>query len=119
MSEKRYAEIDEEEYGAYWIVDVTNCDKTKKDFPDKDYPDDIIDIYAYEKYIQENGKVLESDEVIDLLNKLTHKHKMLSMSISEIWTKYMLLQEFSEDTNPNEAVKIVLKELSKVTEKYR
>ena len=44
---------------------------------------------------------------------------MLSMKMSEVYTKYCLLKEFSEDTNPNDAVKRVLSELMQITKEYR
>ena len=66
------------------------------------------------------------EPVVDLLNKLNdeneqlkHNNKMLSMKMSEVSTKYRLLYEFSEDTNPNEAVKTVLHELMMITKEYR
>ena len=65
-------------------------------------------------------------QVCDLLNKyaeeneqLKHNNKMLSMKMSEVSTKYRLLKEFSEDTNPNDAVKTVLHELMMITKEYR
>jgi len=66
------------------------------------------------------------NDVIDGLNELNdeneeskHNNKMLSMKMSEIYTKYCLLNEFSEDTNPNDAVKRVLSELMQITKEYR
>ena len=64
--------------------------------------------------------------MINLLNQLNneneqlkHNNKMLSMKMSEVYTKYCLLKEFSEDTNPNDAVKRVLSELMQITKEYR
>ena len=51
--------------------------------------------------------------------QLKHNNKMLSMKMSEVSTKYRLLKEFSEDTNPNDAVKTVLHELMMITKEYR
>ena len=58
-------------------------------------------------------------EICDLLNNLHDNNRMLSMKISEVSTKYLLLNEFSEDTNPNEAVETVLHELMVITKDYR
>lgn len=70
------------------------------------------------------------NEELDLANRdynvleeeyeeLKHNNKMLSMKMSEVSTKYRLLKEFSDDTNPNEAVKTVLHELMMITKEYR
>lgn len=66
------------------------------------------------------------NDVLDKLNEvaeenreLKHNNKMLSMKMSEVYTKYCLLNEFSEDTNPNDAVKRVLSELMQITKEYR
>ena len=66
-----------------------------------------------------------SNSLLDFLNELTdenkqlkHNNKMLSMKMSEVYTKYRLLNEFSEDTNPNDAVKRVLSELMQITKEY-
>lgn len=64
--------------------------------------------------IDKKCKKLESDS-----EELSETNRMLSMKMSEIYTKYCLLKEFSEDTNPNEAVKTVLNELMQITKKYR
>lgn len=68
----------------------------------------------------------DDDKIIDLLNSLNeeneqlkHNNKMLSMKMSEVYTKYRLLKEFSEDTNPNDAVKKVLSEIMQITKEYR
>ena len=68
----------------------------------------------------------EADRLCDKLNELNdeneelkHNNKMLSMKMSEVYTKYCLLKEFSEDTNPNDAVKRVLSELMQITKEYR
>ena len=70
--------------------------------------------------------ITEIDVLLDLLNKLSeeneqlkHNNKMLSMKMSEVSTKYRLLKEFSDDTNPNEAVQTVLHELMMITKEYR
>ena len=69
----------------------------------------------------ENSK--KAMKTIDALyeenEQLKHNNKMLSMKMSEVSTKYRLLKEFSEDTNPNEAVKTVLHELMMITKEYR
>ena len=51
--------------------------------------------------------------------QLKHNNKMLSMKMSEVYTKYCLLNEFSEDTNSNDAVKRILSELMQITKEYR
>jgi len=66
MTEKQnYYVIDEEEYGAYWIYDITDLDKTKEDFTNEDF----IDIGGYEEYIMDNAKQLTSEEVTELLKR--------------------------------------------------
>jgi len=72
----------------------------------------------------------EKDEQLDKQNhtlkkikgeneQLKHNNKMLSMKMSEVYTKYCLLNEFSDDTNPNDAVKRILSELMQITKEYR
>ena len=70
--------------------------------------------------------VIEVEDAFDLVNELwekneqlKHNNKMLSMKMSEVYTKYCLLKEFSGDTNPNDAVKRVLSELMQITKEYR
>lgn len=83
-------------------------------------------VYDKDKCISHFEDVKHRDEIIGLLNdlneeneQLKHNNKMLSMKMSEVSTKYRLLKEFSEDTNPNEAVKTVLHELMMITKEYR
>lgn len=59
------------------------------------------------------------NELFDENEQLKHNNKMLSMKMSEVYAKYRLLYEFSEDTNPNDAVKRVLSELMQITKEYR
>lgn len=59
------------------------------------------------------------NEIVKENEELKHNNKMLSMKMSEVSTKYRLLKEFSDDTNPNEAVKTVLHELMMITKEYR
>lgn len=75
---------------------------------------------------KDNGKIISFMDMFDLLNDLSEENeelkdnnKMLSMKMSEVSTKYRLLKEFSDDTNPNEAVKTVLHELMMITKEYR
>ena len=69
----------------------------------------------------EDARLLKNllNELYDENEQLKHNNKMLSMKMSEVSTKYRLLKEFSEDTNPNEAVKTVLHELMMITKEYR
>lgn len=82
MSEKRYDYIDEEEYGAYWIIDTKNCKKQLKDFPHKDYPDDLYDTFTYEEYILKHGTTLTSEQVIGLLNEQDAKIQELEKELT-------------------------------------
>lgn len=59
------------------------------------------------------------NEIVKENEELKHNNKMLSMKMSEVSTKYRLLKEFSDDTNPNEAVKTVLHELMMITKEYK
>ena len=75
---------------------------------------------------KENVDIPCLNDIADRLNtyaeeneQLKHNNKMLSMKMSEVSTKYRLLKEFSDDTNPNEAVKTVLHELMMITKEYR
>ena len=103
MTEKRFVYY--EHKGADYILDT---------------PNESLD------FIEMLGDCLEAEEIVDLLNclndeneQLKHNNKMMSMKMSEVSTKYRLLKEFSDDTNPNEAVKTVLHELLMITEEYR
>lgn len=65
-------------------------------------------------------------EVVDSLNKqqatieeLQQKYDKLCIEIANIYSKYIFMKEFSEDTNPNEAVKYVLRELMQRTKEVR
>ena len=82
MGEKRYDYINEEEYGAYWIIDTKNCKKQLKDFADQDYPNDLYDTIAYEEYILKHGTTLTSEQVIDILNKKDAKIQELEKELA-------------------------------------
>ena len=65
-------------------------------------------------------------EVVDLLNEqqatieeLQQKYDKLCIEMANIYSKYIFMKEFSEDTNPNEAVKYVLRELMQKTKEVR
>lgn len=70
-----------------------------------------------------DSKARERSKALSKLQKeneqLKYNNKMLSMKMGEVSTKYRLLKEFSDDTNPNEAVKTVLHELMMITKEYR
>ena len=76
----------------------------------------------YPIYEEDNG-LPTLGELLNGLSKeneqLKHNNKMLSMKMSEVYSKYNLIKKFSEDTNPNEAVKTVLHELMMITKEYR
>ena len=79
-------------------------------------------LYDGEECVSHFNDPSHREEIVDLLNEneqLKHNNKMLSMKMSEVSTKYRLLKEFSEDTNPNEAVGTVLHELMMITKEYR
>lgn len=74
--------------------------------------------------IEENIRLLNElndvrEQLIDENKQLKHNNRMLSRKMSEVYTNYRLLKEFSEDTNPNDAVKKVLSELMQITKEYR
>ena len=88
----------------------------------------VVDNYSADKVCVINGIRTEIEakwlcKDMNALNdeneQLKHNNKMLSMKMSEVSTKYRLLKEFSDDTNPNEAVKTVLHELMMITKEYR
>ena len=65
-------------------------------------------------------------EVVDSLNEqqatieeLQQKYDKLCIEMANIYSKYIFMKEFSEDTNPNEAVKYVLRELMQKTKEAR
>lgn len=65
-------------------------------------------------------------EVVDSLNEqqatieeLQQKYDKLCIEMANIYSKYIFIKEFSEDTNPNEAVKYVLRELMQKTKEAR
>lgn len=65
-------------------------------------------------------------EVVDSLNEqqatieeLQQKYDKLCIEMANIYSKYIFIKEFSEDTNPNEAVKYVLRELMQKTKEVR
>ena len=72
-----------------------------------------VDVNEIESLICENQQLQNENK------QLKHNNRMLSMKMSEAYTKYRLLKEFSEDTNPNDAVKKVLSELMQITKEYR
>ena len=78
----RYYCIDEEEYHAYWIMDISNCQKTKEDFLDED--EEVYDIYAWEDYLDKYGKSLKGEEVVELLEKLHKENFTLKKRIYEL-----------------------------------
>lgn len=79
---KRYYGVDEEEYGAYWILDISNCKKTKEDFLDKNK--EIYDLYAWENYLNECAKTLKKNEVVALLDKLNEENQAVKDIINEL-----------------------------------
>lgn len=83
MTGKGFEKIDEEEYGAYWIIDISNCVKTKEDFLE----DDIYDIYAWEEYLKECGNVLNSKNVVKLLNELHEENEKLKKQREELFIR--------------------------------
>ena len=65
-------------------------------------------------------------KMCDLLNgqqatieELQQKYDKLCIEMANIYSKYIFMEEFSEDTNPNEAVKYVLRELMQKTKGAR
>ena len=95
------------------------------DYFDKDHNYIVQDLQNEDEY-QVGFVHCDEDVFLELVNKiadenkeLKHNNKMLSMKMSEVYTKYCLLKEFSEDTNPNDAVKRVLSELMQITKEYR
>ena len=95
---------------------------------DKTNVDDIVELIKTDE--QTNSVELKKEAQLHICEKrlielekeneqLKHNNKMLSMKMSEVSTKYRLLKEFSEDTNPNDAVKTVLHELMMITKEYR
>ena len=72
-----------------------------------------VDKNELEQFIESYRELEKENE------QLKHNNKMLSMKMSEVSTKYRLLKEFSDDTNPNEAVETVLHELMMITKEYR
>ena len=51
--------------------------------------------------------------------QLQQKYDKLCIEMANIYSKYIFMKEFSEDTNPNEAVKYVLRELMQKTKGAR
>ena len=79
-------------------------------------------------YIEDNCCVQLSgfDVLCEMLNEqqitieeLQQKYNKLCIEIANIYSKYIFMKEFSEDTNPNEAVKYVLRELMQKTKEVR
>ena len=67
------------------------------------------------------GKLLIKyiDEQQDTIEELQQKYDKLCIEMANIYSKYIFMKEFSEDTNPNEAVKYVLRELMQKTKEVR
>lgn len=59
------------------------------------------------------------NEQQDTIEELQQKYDKLCIEIANIYSKYIFMKEFSEDTNPNEAVKYVLRELMQKTKGAR
>ena len=83
--------------------------------------DKWIDLHSMSENSEKNVKLCinKMNELAEENEQLKHNNKMISMKMSEVSTKYRLLKEFSDDTNPNEAVKTVLHELMMITKEYR
>ena len=69
--------------------------------------------YKVQKFKEMNG---EQQATIE---ELQQKYDKLCIEIANIYSKYIFMKEFSEDTNPNEAVKYVLRELMQKTKEAR
>lgn len=59
------------------------------------------------------------NEQQDTIGELQQKYDKLCIEMANIYSKYIFMKEFSEDTNPNEAVKYVLRELMQKTKEVR
>ena len=109
---------------------------TKGELSTIDYSD-TVDFYELWEFLnklnEENEQLKQQLKTKVIVNKqyeelqrlkkeneqLKHNNQILSMKMSEVYTKYCLLNEFSEDTNPNDAVKRVLSELMQITKEFR
>ena len=74
----------------------------------------------------DGDKPIDVEMIVDLLNEqqelieeLQQKYDKLCIEMANIYSKYIFMKEFSEDTNPNEAVKYVLRELMQKTKGAR
>ena len=74
----------------------------------------------------QNNETHDLKECCDIMNEqqitieeLQQKYDKLCIEIANIYSKYIFMKEFSEDTNPNEAVKYVLRELMQKTKEVR
>ena len=77
-----------------------------------------------EEYISASGNGLEEiakrlNEQQATIEELQQKYDKLCIEIANIYSKYIFMKEFSEDTNTNEAVKYVLRELMQNTKEVR
>lgn len=64
-------------------------------------------------------KIMGIDEQQATIEELQQKYDKLCIEMANIYSKYIFMKEFSEDTNPNEAVKYVLRELMQKTKEAR
>ena len=80
------------------------------------------------EYIEDNCcvQLYSFDVLCEMLNEqqitieeLQQKYDKLCIEMANIYSKYIFMKEFSEDTNPNEAVKYVLRELMQKTKEAR
>lgn len=84
----------------------------------------FFDVFEEQKYL---GMIQrDSTKIVDRLNEqqstieeLQQKYDKLCIEMANIYSKYIFMKEFSEDTNPNEAVKYVLRELMQKTKGAR
>ena len=53
------------------------------------------------------------------IEELQQKYDKLCIEMANIYSEYIFMKEFSEDTNPNEAVKHILRELMQKTKEVR
>lgn len=82
-----------------------------------------LDLNKIKRYEDSSYKVLllikYIDEQQDTIEELQQKYDKLCIEMANIYSKYIFMKEFSEDTNPNEAVKYVLRELMQKTKEVR
>ena len=112
MTEKRFkvAVYDDKAINGFAVLDLQKPNSSKR----LEYENVYIGSKAGCEIVCNFGNNLAEEN-----EELKHNNKMLSMKMSEVYTKYCLLKEFSEDTNPNDAVKRVLSELMQITKEYR